>query len=418
MNRILLLTAAFLSSGLLFAAQTQPAASSLLGAESAAVTPEAAQAANTHEDELYSSATDALNEGQYDQAINGFDQVAKIRGRKADGALYWKAYGLHRLARNPESLSAIDELRKSYPQSRWLREADALRMEIRGPSSREADPNAESDDEMKLLALNSIMENDPDRGLAAAQKLLQGNSSLKVKERTLFILAQSGSEKAEQVVLSIAKGTSDPKLQDYAIHQLAIAGGSKNDQALRDIYANSTNPEVKRQVLHSFIINGDKDAVMNIIRQETSPELRREAIRQLGPMGAGSELRQIYKEHTDAETKEAVLQGMGVAGDVQGLIEITKTETDPEVRARAIRSLGVFGGAEAIPALTSIYDSNTDVNAKKEVIHALFVNGAAKAMLGLARKETNPELKKEIVRQLALMDSPEVRDYMMEILNK
>lgn len=418
MNRILLVAALLFSSGLLFAAQTQPAGSSFLDPRSAETAPENAQAANAHEDELYSSATNALNDGQYEQAVSGFDQVVKIRGRKADGALYWKAYALHRLSRNTESLSALDELRKNYPQSRWLRDAQALRIEIRGPSGQETDPSAEEDEEMGLIALNSIMQSDPEKGLVLAQKLLQGNKSLRFKEKVLFILAQSSSEKAQEVVVATAKGTADPKLQVYAIRQLAIAGGHRNDQALRDIYAASTNPEVKKQVLRSFIINGDKEGVMNIIRHETSPDLKREAIRQLGPMGASSELRQIYKEQSDAETKEAILQAMGVAGDSQDLIEIAKTETDPEIRSRAIRNVGIFGGDAALPALTSIYNSNADIDTKKHIIRALFVHGAAKEMVALARKETNPELKKEIVRNLALMDSPEVRDYMMQILNK
>lgn len=418
MNRILLVATLIFSSGLLFAAQTQPAGSSFLDPRSPETAPENAQAANAHEDELYSSATNALNDGQYDQAITGFDQVAKIRGRKADGALYWKAYALHKLSRNTESLSALDELKKNYPQSRWLRDAQALRMEIRGPSSQDVDPSAGEDEEMALIALNSIMQSDPDRGAVLAQKQLQSNKSLRFKERVLFILAQSSSEKAQEVVVSLAKGTADPKLQVYAIRQLAVAGGHRNGQALRDIYSASTNPEVKRQVLRSFIINGDKEGLLNIIQQEKSPELRREGIRQLGPMGASSELRQLYKEQSDAETKEAILQAMGVAGDSQDLIEIAKTETDPEIRSRAIRNVGIFGGEAALPALTSIYNSNADIDTKKQIIHALFVHGAAKEMVALARKETNPELKKEIVRNLSLMDSPEVRDYMMEILNK
>jgi hypothetical protein len=417
MNRTLLVAVVFFSSALLSAAQAQPTPSNFLDPGSAGRV-EGAQAANAHEDELYNSATDALNDGQYDKAVMGFDEVAGLRGRKADGALYWKAYALHKLARNPESLSVLESLKKGYPQSRWLRDAEALRIEVRGLSPQQDDPNKEGDDEMKALALEGVMGADPARGLEAAQKLLQGSASLKVKERTLFILAQSNSEKAQEILVAIAKGAAQPQLQVHAIKQLAIAGGKANDQTLREIYAASTNAEVKKQVLRSFIINGDKEGVLNIIRQEKDPDLRREAIRQLGPMGASSDLRQIYKEHNDAETKETVLQGMGVAGDAQGLIEIAKTETDPDLRARAIRNVGIFGGAAAVPALTAIYDSNADVETKKQIIRALFIHGDAKDMVAMARKEANPDLKKELVRNLSLMRSPEATDYMLEILNK
>jgi hypothetical protein len=39
-------------------------------------------------------------------------------------------------------------------------------------------------------------------------------------------------------------------------------------------------------------------------------------------------------------------------------------------------------------------------------------------MVTLARKETNPELRRELVQKMALMNSPEITEYMMEILNK
>jgi outer membrane protein assembly factor BamD (BamD/ComL family) len=48
-----------------------------------------AEKVNAHEDELYSSAKDALDNGEYDNAIKQFDDVIKIHGRKADGATYW-----------------------------------------------------------------------------------------------------------------------------------------------------------------------------------------------------------------------------------------------------------------------------------------------------------------------------------------
>jgi hypothetical protein len=55
---------------------------------------------------------------------------------------------------------------------------------------------------------------------------------------------------------------------------------------------------------------------------------------------------------------------------------------------------------------------------KKKVINALFLHGAGKEMVALARKETNPQIKRELIQKMSLMSSPEISDYMMEILNK
>ena len=49
-------------------------------------------------------------------------------------------------------------------------------------------------------------------------------------------------------------------------------------------------------------------------------------------------------------------------------------------------------------------------------MNGLFARGDAKPMIDLARKETDPAMKKYIVERLALMHSKEATDYMMELL--
>jgi HEAT repeat protein len=165
-------------------------------------------------------------------------------------------------------------------------------------------------------------------------------------------------------------------------------------------------------------MSGDKDAVLGAAKQEKSPELRRDAIRLLGMMGGRSELRQIYKDAGDAETKEAVLTGMMMCGDAQGIAEIANTEKDPNVLDKAIKTLGLVAGPESLATLVNIYNSHAEIETRKRVITALFLHGAGKEMVALARKETNPELRRELIQKMSLMNSPEITEYMMEILNK
>ena len=69
-------------------------------------------------------------------------------------------------------------------------------------------------------------------------------------------------------------------------------------------------------------------------------------------------------------------------------------------------------------ALMTIYNSQSDLETKDCHECACSLRNAAKEMVAMARKETNPELKKALTQKLSLMHSPEVTDYMMEILNK
>lgn len=218
--------------------------------------------------------------------------------------------------------------------------------------------------------------------------------------------------------MGLAKANNQPELQKRAIRYMGMNGNGRNRAVLKEIYNSSTDMGVKKSVFQAWLMGGDKDDVLAVARAEKNPELRREAIRYLGMLGGQAELRQLYKEATEPEAKENLLQAMGLAGDVQGLTEAASSEKDPHIRSRAIRNLGVFGGSQAASTLVTIYNSNSDFETKKEVANALFLHGAGKELVALARKETNPQMKRELIQKMSLMSSPEISDYMMEILNK
>jgi len=54
---------------------------------------------------------------------------------------------------------------------------------------------------------------------------------------------------------------------------------------------------------------------------------------------------------------------------------------------------------------------------RKAVVEGLFLQGSADALVSLARKETDPGLKRSIVEKLSLMQgSKAAMDYLMELL--
>src|SRR5436309_1625797 len=376
--------------------------------------PQTAEKANAHEDELYQSAKDALDNGEYDNAIKQFDEVVKNHGRKADGALYWKAYALNKAGNKAQALTAIGELRKNYPKSNWLRDAGALEQDIRGGGN----PENISDEELKLLAIQSLMNSDPEKAVPLLEKIIMGNYSPKLKERALFVLSQSGSEKAQQILMRLAKANNQPDLQKRAIRNLGMNGNDRNRAVLKEIYNSSTDMGVKKSVFQAWLMCGCKEDVASLAKTEKNPELRREAIRYLGMMGGRAELLDFYKNSPDVETRKDAVGAMLMCGCARELAEIVQTEKDPEVLDKAINTLGLVGGEESLAALTKAYNSQADVATKKKVINALFLHGAGKEMVALAKKETNPELKRSLISKMSLMSSPEISDYMMEILNK
>ena len=369
------------------------------------------------EDDLYDAGTDALDEAHWDRARDKFQQVADMNLSHADAALYWKAYAENKLGRRADALATLSILHQKYPQSRWLNDAKALEIEVRQSSGQAPHPENQSDEDLKLLALNGAMQMECGEAVPMLEKFLHGSGSPKLKARALFVLAQGGCQQARDVIDKIARGQSNPELQRKAIEYLGLFGGKGSRQTLADIYASSNEIDVKRQILRSFMISGEKDRVLAAAKNEKVSELRREAIRNLGVMGAQDELWQLYQTEPVLENKEAILQSMFISGSSDRLLEIARTEKNAELRRKAIRNLGLMG-AKTGDALIDIYAKDSEFDDKREVLNALFLEGNAHAIVAIARKESNPDLKKIAVEKLALMHSKEATEYMMEILNK
>ena len=376
------------------------------------------QSAAAREDERYNDATDAIDDQKWGEALERFNDVIAMKGRRTDAALYWKAYVLNKMGRRGEAQAAIAELRRSFPRSNWIKEAAALEVEMKSGSGKPVNPDVESDEELKLLAINSLMNSDEKRAIPMLQRVLESPSnSARLKEKALFVLAQSGSPQAQQLIGSVARGQSYPPLQLKAIQYLGISG-DHNQPILEQIYKSSTDPSVKRAVLQAFITCDCEQSTLAVVREERDPELRSRAIHNLGAMGATEQLRQLFQSSTSAEDKEKVMEALGIAGDTTILSEIARTPGDARVRRKAIHGLGISGGKQAAATLTGIYSSDKDIDIRKAAVEALFIQGADHEMVQLARKETDPQMRKYLVQKLSLMGSKEAEDFMMEILNK
>jgi HEAT repeat protein len=374
----------------------------------------------SREDRLYEEGTKALDNGDWDRAASSFMEVVKANGARADAALYWVAYALNKQGRKADALAILGGYSGKFPKSSWNKDVRALELEIRQAGGNAARPEAETDEDLKLMAINSLLHSEPERAVPLLEKLLKSGSSPKIKERALFVLSQSDSPKARQIVAELARDGSNPELQEKAIRNLGIHGGRGNLELLAEIYASpSTSVEVKERILKSFMVAGDRDRILAAAKTEKDPQLRSAAVRQLGVMGARSELWQLYQSETSVEVKRSILNGLFVAGDSEHLLELARSESKPELRREAIRKLGVMGKEKTGPALIAIYRSEKDPELRKAALNGLFVQSNAHALVEIARAEKDPEMKKEAVQKLSVMGgNKEATDYLMELLKE
>jgi hypothetical protein len=309
-------------------------------------------------DALYDQAREAIENSQFDRALQELDRViGQVNGR-ADAAMYWKAYSQSKLAMSAEALQTIQEMAKQFTASPWVKDAKALEVEIRQAFGQSVPTDLQGDEELKLLALRGVMQSDPDKGVPIIEKMLSGSATPRVRDRALFVLSQSRSPRARDIMVNTAKNNANPDLQLRAIRYLGMMGGAEDRELL-----------------------------------------------------AG-----IYRSTSDASVKRAILQSYFMSGNVEKIAEAARTEKDPELKRMAIRNLGMMNRPGSAETLVSIYGSDTSAESRTAVVNALFMQRNAKALVDLARKEKDPQIKKDIVSKLSVMKAPEATDYLLELL--
>lgn len=381
---------------------------------------ERAQEATERFDELYDEAMESIDDEEWTAALRPLDKLMSLNTR-VDAALYWKSYSLWKMDQAASGLATLARLQRDFPTSRWAKEGKALEMEIRGKSGqapRLAQVDEEPDADLKLMAVSALAQSDPEEAMPLLTKILASpSSSRKVRERSLFVLAQIGNEQAATAIAQVARGNTSPELQRKAIQYLGVFGGASNRKVLSDIYGTTTDNALRKQILNSFMVSGDRARVLQAAKTEKDPELRANAIRLLGVMGGSAELSQMYTTAASATEKKAILQALFVGGAIEPVAQAARGEKDREVRLVAVRNLGLMG-KRSESVLIELYRAEQDPEIKKETLNAFFLQGNVTRLVEIARSEKDPGLKKEAVHWLSLMNSKEARAYMIELLKE
>lgn len=427
----------------------------------------------------YDDGQKALREQQWMEAAEFFEQAIRDDRDQADAALYWRAYALHKAGRNREAERELRKLEREYPESRWVKEGQALRIEYQDPAKSVAQATGSDqvmDDELRLFALVQLMDQDPERAMPLVLDLARNAESASVRQDALFVLAVNDAPEAKSALVDFARNSDDPEAQRNAIHilgtmeaseelqslygttqdretrvaiieALSIAGESsmlkqvlaeesdpelrraaiygiameEDDEAaelLQMLYENANSPEEKSTILEALtILDEAKPLALTILRTEKDPELQKQAIQVLGIMEATEELGELYSSMTARESRVAILEAMAIAEDTNGLMKVLETEKDEDLRVAAIQSLAISEGDGVAEKLVSMYP-NASRAEKSAVIQSMMIMEDADALLSLMKTEQDPELKREMMQMLTLMDSKEANEYLFEMLEK
>ncbi len=426
----------------------------------------------------YDEGQKALRDQQWMEAVEQFEQAVDADSGNADAATYWMAYAYYKANRAREAERELRRLERKYPDSPWLKEAQALRLEHQDPAAsaaKVASGDLELDEEMRLFVLMQLMERDPERTRPLVMDMVHNAESESVRRDALFMLAMSDDEASQESLFAFARDSSDPVMQRQAIEMLgvmeatselralyptqdhdtkvtiieslSIAGDTallhdilkdETDPELRksaifgiamhdghgtgefatELYANASSVDEKEAVLESLVMMDDGDAAefaLQILKSESDPRLQVQAIHILGVMDATDELGDLYANVSDRSVRLAVLEALSIADDPDALVKILETEQDRELRGMAVQMLAVNGSPEAADYLVEMYPGATR-DEKEEIIHSMLILDDTDALVGLMKQEDDPGLKREMLQMLVMMGSEDIDDELFELL--
>lgn len=188
---------------------------------------------NAPDSGLYVEGARAIDEGRWTDAEAIFAKVVKQQGEHSDGALYWKAYAQNKLGQVKSALETCAELGRDFSASSWVHECGALEIEIHARSGEPVEPQVATDDDLKLLALASLMQHDEPQALAQLQEILNGDGSEQLKKKALFILGQHYSDATYAQIVRISYVEGDVRIARG--EQKEKPAGEAWEQAIADL---------------------------------------------------------------------------------------------------------------------------------------------------------------------------------------
>src|SRR5271156_6011676 len=93
---------------------------------------------SANDDSAYATGTRAMNDQRWQDAIVQFDKVIgtkdkdkdKVKDKRVDAALYWKAYSLQKIGNASLALATCNQLRSQYPDSSWNGDCGAIAINV------------------------------------------------------------------------------------------------------------------------------------------------------------------------------------------------------------------------------------------------------------------------------------------------
>ena len=405
-----------------------------------------------------------VGERKWDAARAKFDNLIRAypRDKNLDAALYWLAFCLKQQGKPREADRTLERLIKEYPRSDWGDDARALRLEL---ADALGDPDAarkvlereqknverdqkiverdqktiereqktierdqrnldkdDSNEALRLIALQSLFQADPERAMSVAAGFLSQDSkaSATIQEAALGLIARHGGEKAWPALLETARNQSVAEsLREQAIYWLAHQNREQAAEALVQLYDGEKTAELKERLLYWLAQSDNGRArakIVEVARGDNSSELRDRAIYWIAQRGGEqsfNSLNELYGAEKDSAIKDRILYWFAQSNEPRAqakIIEIARSDGSSELRDRAVYWVAQRKGEESTDALIRLYDEQKEEETKERILYWLGQRGGKaglQKLLAVARNDSSQSLRERAVYYLGQSKDPE-----------
>lgn len=289
------------------------------------------------------------------------------------------------------------------------------------------------EDEMKVAALNALMQVSPDKALPILKQVLanRDSNSEELRAKAMFIVSQIDSPETIDVMLDAVRNDPSLEVREKAVFWLSQVEDRRAFDALTEIVQNPGFSELHENAIFALSQSSDSrvEAVLRDYASDAgaTTETRKKAIFWLGQQGTSESsifLRELYGTIQDQESREqilfAVAQMSGQGSGAWLMERALDTNADIELRKKALFWAGQISEVD-IARLTSLYGRTNDFEMKKQLIFVYSQRSDSEAidkLVDIARTEEDTELRKKAVFWIGQSGDPRAEDILLEILTQ
>lgn len=415
-------------------------------------------------DSLYRAAREALGRGEYRRAASLFNELTRKHARSgyAPTAAYWEAFARYRLGTTEELRLAYRILEGKgeykFDPNALTKETNAdaasLRTRVQGALAARGDAEAarqlqaeaaqsgsgcdREEVSVRAEALAALGQMDLAAAMPAVRKVLakRDECTVELRRRALYLLGREPQPERLQLIVDVAKHDPDAGIRGDAMQWIARVAGDQATPLLEELLRTSTDERSQRSAINALgALDTDaaRRAVRSLVERTDVPErVRIEAITALTRTRSDRQpaaddlayLRALYPRMESQRLKEAVLTAVsrvGTAENQQFLWTIVRNTAEPTaLRGTAMQRLGTMSSVN-VEDLAKFYDVADARSLREQVLRALYERKEPEAvdkMMEIARKDTDPQIRRYAITLLARRNDPRAAKLLQELIDR